>query len=319
MRSPGRLLPLAAIALASTSCVEVFEGSWVEVVFFSSTNLPGEGAGRARPPAGTHYELWVSSGDRMTRIFQFRIARQINSAFPCFVEDGEAKFPGLHTTQIVERVLADEEEAANGQPFTQDQIDRIADAEKRDSRREDVEEGVKAVVGYDPTTTNEDLADLAAEVQAMAPITDVSDEANAKRREICERFFDEHPRFYVGFDSVFSLPLNGDWYGVVDGNDPRTGAPLGGAGFTVPFKLDNFDSLQVRWDFDNPEDRATAECLFTEDRVCPPSSIGYYYLGGTPREVTRRTTRVTLVNENFPGPQAEMAIFPSLGDDDVQF
>jgi hypothetical protein len=328
MRSPGRLLPLAAAALCTTSCVQVFEGSWIEVVFSNTTPLPGEGAGRTRVPAGTHFELWATSGGGLRRIFQFRIVPQLDSTFPCFIENEEAKFPGLHITQIFERVNGDERMDPQGVAGTNDglsqaQVDRITDAQRREERRVLVEGGVKAIVGYDPTVTPAVIADLRARVADQAEITDVSDAANAVRFNLCEEFFDEHPRFYVGFDSVFSLPLNGEWYGVVEGSDPRTSAPLGGAGWAVPANLENIDGLSVRWDFDDPNTRTQPGvlCYFdqSEGAQCPPSDIGYYYMSGEPRVLSRRALRVSMRNLNFTGPSAEVAIFPSLGEDEVQF
>jgi hypothetical protein len=306
-------MPVCALALAatSTSCVEAFTGSFIEIVMAPSTHVPGQGNPEARPPEGTHYELWVTSGGGATRVFQFRIVNQVDLDFPCFVEDVEAKYPGLHSSSIFERVRDDELANPQGdnpnvnEGLSQAQVDRITDAQQREIRANQVAGGVKALVGYDPNTLPADLAELEMRVAMEAPIDRIDDESNARRTEICEQFFDEHPRFYVGFDSVFSLPLNGDWYGVVTGLDPRTGAPLGGAGFTVPYALEDFDQLQVRWNYDDP--------------AMSVSTNGTFYVGGPPIHRTRRTINVSMTNESFSALGGDIAIFPSLGEDDVVF
>jgi len=327
----------AVICAGVTSCVDAYDGSWVEFALKSSTQVPGNvgNIGNGQPPGDTHYEFWVATGSSAFKVAEFQVVKQFDSKFPCFIDTGRSEWPGLHSTKFYDKVLT--EALKTGDPTTpdQDEINRLADADKRRSNQGLVEQQLKAVVGYDPTVTSDVLSKLQADVTAHAPIDDISDPANANRLKICNAFFAAHPNFYVGGDKVFSLPLSGHWYGMVEGADPRSGAPVGGAGFTVPFTFKKFDYFWMNWQFNNAHYKADGHLDTTQtndDRILTAgthdmvklgpfgeSATGYHYMSGKPREATRRTINVDLQNQNFSSIQGKMAIFPAINEDDATF
>jgi hypothetical protein len=335
MRLAWRQVRLGFIAVAlsvgASGCVDAYDGSWVEFSLGPGTQVPADtgNVGFGQPPANTHYEFWVASGNSSFKVAEFLVVTQFDSKFPCFIETGRAQYPGLHSTKYYDRILADA--TADDPTPDQDEVNRLADADKRMKNMVVVEKNLKAVVGYDPTMTPQILADLANDVNTNAPINMMDDVSNANRLKICQAFFDKHPDFYVGGDKVFSLPLAGHWYGMVEGSDPRSNAPVGGAGFTVPFTFKKFDFLLMNWQFNDAHYDADGR-LDTSQTNDPritgtvgtlgpfgPSWTGYFYMGGSPREATRRTINVDLRNPQFNSLNAKMAIFPAINEDDATF
>jgi len=307
----NRGLSLASTALAAclaAGCVESFEGSWVEFTLGPNTHVPGDtNLGNGKPPSGTHFEMWVVTAGRGFKMAEFSIVPELDPAFPCFIEEDDSKFPGLHTMQWVEKNL----ESVGGTPEGEGELGIIADANERERRIPLIFNQLKAVTSYDVTATPAVLTALSDEVAAMAPITDISDAASAKRRTICKKFFADHPNFYVGNDKVFALPLNGKFFGLVDGTDPRNAAPVGGSGFTVPVTAKEFDTLAINWQFNDPQDPRIQQF--------GPAPAGYHYMSGTPQYRTRRTINVPMRNQQFPEINGEVAMFPGIHEDDVQF
>jgi hypothetical protein len=325
----------AALSVGASGCVDAYDGSWVEFSLGAGTQIPADVAGGnmgfGQPPADTHYEFWVATGNSSFKVAEFLVVTQFDSQFPCFIETGRAKYPGLHSTRFYDRLLDDA--LATGDPNTpdQDEVNLLADAQKRMDNMSVVEKQLKAVVGYDPTMTQQILDDLETAVGTGAPIGEMDDVHNANRLKICQAFFDKHPDFYVGGDKVFSLPLAGHWYGMVEGSDPRSNAPVGGAGFTVPFTFKKFDYLLMNWQFNDAHYKADGtldtnqtndpRITSTVDGLGPygQSWTGYYYMGGSPRDATRRTINVDLINQQFRSINAKMAIFPAINEDDATF
>jgi hypothetical protein len=331
----------AALSAGTLGCVDAYDGSWVEFSLGGGTQLPSnEGnIGNGQPPANTHYEFWVETGPSAFKVAEFLVVKQFDSSFPCFIETGRTDYPGLHSTQYYNKLL--EEALKTGDPTTpdQDEVNRLADADKRMRNMALVEAGLKAVVGYDPKVTPEVLDALKSDVSMHAPITDTSPEANANRLKICNAFFAAHPDYYVGGDKVFSLPLAGHWYGMVESTDPRSNAPVGGSGFTVPFTFKKFDYFWMTWQFNQVTYKPNGELdesqpfdpLIKTSIPVPgdtmnrklgpfgPSATGYHYMSGAPREATRRTINVDLQNQQFRGINGKMAIFPAINEDDAIF
>ncbi len=316
---------LAMSAMAAASCVEPYRGSWIEFVLGSNSHVPGDdNPGSGKPPSGTHYEMWLSTGGRAFHLTSFRIVKQVEPDFPCFIEDENSRFPGLHTTMWVEKNL--EEVTADGstsEPEGEAELGQMADAIERESNMQRVSGQLKAIVAYDPAVTPQVLAALQAEVDAQAPITATDDAANARRTAVCEAFFAAHPHFYVANDKVYSLPLSGDWYGIVEGTDPRNNGPVGGAGVTVPVSFEHFDYLWINWQFDDPNDPRISGAVVNDqgDSQGPygPSAYGYHYMTGTPQYRTRRVITVEAQNAQFSAINATFGIYTSIGNDDVHF
>ncbi len=337
-----RLVFVAALSAGASSCVQSYDGSWVEFALSSGTQLPADvgNVGNGQPPGNTHYEYWVATGPHAFKVAEFQVAKQFDSKFPCFIETGRAQYPGLHSSRFYDKVL--EDALADGPVPDQHEIDLLADADKRRKNQKDVEGVLKAVVGYDPGVTPQVLDELNKQIaQAPAPITDMSADANARRLAICEAFFKAHPDYYVGGDKVFSLPLAGHWYGMVEGTDPRSNAPVGGAGFTVPFTFKEFDFLWMNWQFNDAHYKAdgkldTSAGVKNDPRITMrvtqmigsatvtqgpygPSATGYHYMSGKPEIRTRRTINVDLQNQEFGAILGKMAIFPGINEDDATF
>lgn len=303
------LIPVTALALTS-ACVESFSGSWMEFELGVGVHVPeGDFPGNGQPPSGTHYEFWVVTGNNAFKMAEFQVVPVIDPAFPCFIEDEETRYPGLHSTMILDRVKADSNLA---NPSTAE-LGRLADAQVREENQGKVEAGLKAVVVYDSGVDPATLTALAASVPAKEMIDDA---ANAQRRKICQDFYGAHPNFYVGNDRVYSLPLNGVFLGLVKGTNPINAAPVGGAGMASPVSLASFDELWVNWQFNDLNDPRIENFM---GRGYGKSATGYHYLRGRPQKRTRDIINVPLTNAQFPSITAEVAIYPAIQDDDVHF
>jgi hypothetical protein len=312
-RRISRVLLLSALAGASGSCVQAFDGSWTEFVLGTGVQTAGEDDANlllGQPPSETHYEMWVVTGQNAFKVREFQVVRQIDRSFPCFIEEDEARYPGLHSTQVA--VKTREDVLADGDPADGSlEVGLIADAEKRVAQQEALENDLKAVVEYDPTVTPEIVAALAADVPAIGLIDDAS---NATRRQKCKAFFAAHPNYYVGNDEVFALPFNGIHYGMVDGVDPRNAAFLGGAGFAIPATFKDFDQFWINWQFNdtNPATNPRIDAF-------GPSATGYHYLRGEPQHRNRRVINIPMTNDLFGTITAEVAIYPGIDEDSTHF
>jgi hypothetical protein len=325
MRRKGRirrLVPLAAFALSASACVSNYDGSWLEFVLGQGVQVPqGEFLGDGQPPRNTHYEMWVVSGNTAFHLDggDFQVVPVIDTKFPCFMEDDDARYPGLQSSQVYNRLLQDLVPDPQQTP-SQAVLDILADGKARIDNQGKIEPVLKSVVLYDPTVTPDVLSALAADVPAVDAIDDAS---NAMRRTKCKAFYKAHPNFYVGNDKVFSLPQNGFWYGMVAGSDPRNAAPVGGAGLSVALTFKQFDEFWINWQFNDPND-PLINCANPGD--CPaghvgygPAPTGYHYLAGKPQDRTRGVINVPMTNREFGTISAEMAIFPGIQNDDVHF
>lgn len=54
-----------------------------------------------------------------------------------------------------------------------------------------------------------------------------------------------HKDYYIGNPYQLTSPINGEFYGLVDTLDPRTGLATGGFSFTIEYKIENISSLFV--------------------------------------------------------------------------
>jgi hypothetical protein len=312
MRWVKRTWGLGALAaLISTACVEPFDGSKVQLLLGGGVHVPGEGdPGDGRPPADTHYSIFVLRDDAFFKMIDFDIKRVIDRADPCFIEDDESRFPGLHTTMWGLKTIEAAQDASSegGEPVTDQEAGDIAVAEIRVANLPRLEDAVRAVVKHQDGLVEATLEARHAAIVAAAPIDDMSASANATRREMCRALYAEFPAYYVGSDKVFTLPINGVLYGMVDGSDPRNAAFLGGSSFNVNATFPAFDSLVVNWDYNDP---ALAGADDTD--------VGYHYMAGRPEYRTRGVVNVPLQNNDYGPIQGEAAIFTDLDGDDVQF
>jgi hypothetical protein len=311
MRGSVRWQALAALVLAA-GCVEPFDGSKMEILLGNSAHIPGDDpAGGGRPPSDTHYEIFVIKDDRSFKVAEFELVFVIDPSDRCFIEDEDAVYPGLHSTQLPVRLEADL--TAGGHTPDEVEAGDIYLAQKRVYQdfalltNETL--GVKTLVSHEPGLTlagREALYDAASVPDPL--LTD--DASNEQRLAACNAVFDAHPLIYVGNDKVFSLPLNGVFFGNASGRDPRNSAPTGGAKFDVAEVLDDFDVMRVNWQFNDLGDARVAQ--YGE------SPLGYHYLAGNPILRTRGVINVVLLN-NFFSIRGDVSIFTDLAQDDVMF
>ena len=113
----ARFVPLCALIIGSSACVDTFSGSDVQIDFaanFPRAVLAGEAQAPEQPPANTYYILWASeqaldpSGKpQATYLFDvahFEIKRLIDMSSPCFIELESSRFPGVHVTQYASKL-----------------------------------------------------------------------------------------------------------------------------------------------------------------------------------------------------------------------
>lgn len=303
----GRLAAACA-AILGTGCVENFDGSKVQLFLAQTVEVPGDDpAGNGRPPSDTHFEMYVVKDLRHFKVFEFEVKPVINRDDPCFIEDAESRYPGLHSTMFAERLIEDETAEPDG-------IDELEGgdlflAERRIENMSVLAREVKVIVQYSGLSNGQIQAIYDA--AGLPPVEDMSDAANEQRFEICNRLFDENPLMYVGSDKVFSLPLSGEFLGVVEGNDPRNNAYIAGSAWNIDAVLKDFDALRINWNFNDPADPRRANFS--------PSDVGWHFMSGVPVERVRGVINVPMTHEIFTSISGELAIFPDLSTDDVSF
>src|SRR5690349_12254274 len=144
----------------------------------------------------------------------------------------------------------------------------------------------------------------------------MSDEGNAVRLRLCQAQWEQAGEdFYEGSDKVFTLPLNGKFYGMVEGMNPINEGFVGGAGVYVDEELANADAFMVNWQFKDYNDDGNPDV----PGGVTPSDIGYPYLQGRAQRIQRGVISTPLRNLNDVTIRGDLAVFPNLGHDDVNF
>jgi hypothetical protein len=250
-----------ALALLAAGCVEAFPGANVQIDFSSATPTParrGVAPVGQQPPADTYYSLYASketyddSGvvvrTDLFEVERFEIRPVIDLSSPCFIDLEDTRFPGIHATRFYRRLLEevgypDPENADAAMPppgiARNDLIDALT-AKVRDTNLSDLERVVKTVASASLTFDYQNIqaGSECNPVEGMIPpIGCDDDESNRIRLEECRRQWETDPLFYEGSDKVFSLPLNGAFYGVVEGSNPVNMGLLGGSALFVDESL----------------------------------------------------------------------------------
>lgn len=154
--------------LFGTACVEPFGGSNIQFTLAGSVHVPGTPSDFGRPPPSTHYEFYSLDIDSDGREFAVEIAEfdvrpVIERASPCFIEDEESIFPGLHSTRFVDKLAAEfgfnrgDFDAANPPAGMSpgDVIDYLT-AEVRENNQGRLQGAVKAVTSHSPAQYGEE-------------------------------------------------------------------------------------------------------------------------------------------------------------------
>jgi hypothetical protein len=346
---PSAFALLAFVFFVLGGCVEPFRGSHIEVTLAEGVHTPGASSAGGRPPPGTHYTFYGveyvrdEMGDVTSsfahKVLDFYIQPVIATGSPCFMEDDESRFPGLHATEYANKLR---EVTGIDDPFAPpagasegDVID-ILTADVRMGNQGKLQTSVKAVTTFSPALYPDFSADCTcdfddglatADLAALAipPATCSDDACNRKRRAVCQAFWSLHEARYEGNDKVFTLPLNGAWRGAVTGTDPRNNQFIGGAGFFVEANLAGIDALQISWQFDcaiSDYETNGDDCMpvYPEDfPEAARSATGFHYLAGEKVEKTRGVQNFPMTNQTFGTIRGEAVIFADLDQDDVHF
>ncbi len=300
------LAAIAAVAAMGVGCVTPFSGSKVELLLYGGVQVPGDTpTGNGRPPSDTHYEIYVTSGDATFQLFQFEVVPVIDTNDPCFIEPSGSRFPGLQSSQIVDKTT--QVAMADG-TVTDAEAGLIATAQIRVGDMQSLAMSMKTVVSHEVGLTAAVVASAEAGIPDKSMIDDAS---NAARLKACNALFAAHPGHYVGTDLTIAIPLNGSYYGMVQGTDPRDNAPVGGGQITVNAGLDSFDAMRINWNFNDPNEPRKANYS--------PSNIGWNYMAGTPVMRERDVINVAMANDDFTPIAGEAAIFTDLNEDNVHF
>jgi hypothetical protein len=336
---------LALGVLSLPACLEPSGGSNLTLDFAEAVQTaaaPGVTPQPEQPPADTYYAFFATDyvfrdadGDgRVDRdangepiaeqayIFEvqhFEIKTVINRGSPCFIDVEGAPFPGIHITQYAEKMKEDRGVVDPFDPNVpyNDAVD-VLTAERRMELLPALQDELKAVTSMStfryPATTA--MGECGPVSQIPHPSC-MDDESNAVRLRLCkEQWAAAGPDFYEGSDKVFTLPLNGQFYGMVEGMNPINEGFVGGAGIYIDEDLTGFDHFFINWQYKDLDGDGTPD---TPAGVTP-SALGFAYLEGRAERISRGVISASLRNLNRPNTiRAEAAVFPNLGDDDVNF
>jgi hypothetical protein len=345
----GSLVASAALAALAGGCVDPFDGSNLQIDFALAVQTaarPGQTPQPQQPPVHTHYELYAA--DQVFRtdpdgvplvdeagqpildqtylfaVTRFEIRPVIDRSSPCFIELEDTEFPGLHVTMYEQAVKA-RVLAATGfdDPFApgvpSDVVSDLLGAARRNVNLSKLESDLKAVTSHDPAPYPL-VADGCppADGDKLPAPTCTDDASNARRLAVCRRHWADHPELYEGSDKVFTLPLNGSYLGMVQGTNPINDGRVGGSSMFVDINLVGHDAYVLNWQYDDLDADGSPD--FPAELVARERSpVGYVYMAGTPREISRDVTTVPLSNPLEPAIKADLAIVPNLGHDDVHF
>lgn len=316
----GRFLlsTISVVGLAG-GCVDGFRGSNVQIDLSPTTPVQASAGATPGPgelPSNLHFRLYaIEHGtacdaegdcDRLFELQRFEIHRIVDVASPCFIDVGpNVPFPGLHVSQFGNAMAKATgiDDLANPPPgATEGQKIDAATAQQRMANVAALggSAGLKVVSSASERTYP--AVDANCDGNGLPPSTCTDPDDNARRLAICQQAWREDPNLFEGTDRVLTAPLNGTTFGMVDGLNPVSPAPVGGAQFFVDAALEDVDAYAI---------------LFQTDGVADPGTI---LLTGEPTDPTRGVRHVHLTSPLLPTiVTAEMAIFANLGEDNVHF
>lgn len=329
------------------ACIEPNSGSNVQFDFgegVQTATVAGVPSEEEQPPEDTYYALWaadyvyrdVNPADGrpdldmnneplvdqafLFEVQRFEIRSAIDRSSPCFIDLEGTRFPGIHVTQFATAVRA-----ATGitDPFLPgqdpDDVSDVLTADRRASNLPLIESALKSVASYAdfryPAIGTQCANEAGVDRMLIPPATCADPESNTLRLERCRLAWAANPEFYEGSDKVFTLPLNGRFFGMVEGMNPINNGFVGGSGFFVEPNLVDLEAYVLNWQYDDLDHDGAPDVPIGS----PSSPTGFPYMQGKPVQVTRGTFTVSLRHATNPRITATMAIFPNLGSDDVHF
>ncbi len=301
------------IVLALAGCVDGFRGSNIQIDLSPGTpaqGLVGQAPGAGELPAAIHFKIFaieqVDDTDSLLEVQRFEIHKIVDVTSPCFIDLGDnVRFPGIHVSEF-ERAVQDDTgitDLANPPPgATEAQMIDAATAQQRMANiaRLGGAMGIKVVTSASEATYP--AVDPDCTGTGLPPPACRDEASNARRLSICQQAWADDPLLFEGTDRILTAPLAGTTFGFVDGLNPITPTPIGGAQFFVEAALADTDEYAITFHADGTDDAGTL------------------FLVGTPVDGPRGVRHVHLESPLLPGVvTAEMAVFPDLGDDEVHF
>ena len=332
----ARLVLAVAAGGLGSGCVDVFEGSDIQLTFdegvFGAAQ-PGAALRAGQPPTGTFFSIYAIDlqGDRSFahELTRFEIVPVVDPASPCFIEVENLEagtYVGLHVTQLAAKLRSDTgiSDALNP-PAGADPgaVIDILTAERRLSFVPQIEATLRAVVS--PTIARRpdvdtgcvgDGSDTSADL--VPPPECIDDESNARRMDLCQAFWDRYPGQYEGSDRAYTDPMNGVFYGLVDGINPKNASPLGGVELLLDVDWNGFERLAVNWQYEDAD--GDGEPDWPDDLPAEERSVlGFHFLEGDALEVKRGAISYPLRNRSYSAISGQATVLHDLGEDDVHF
>jgi len=338
---------IAGLVIASLGgCVDSFTGSNVQFDFSTATPLPGgTDPDGSTPPENTYFAFYAFDHEYATDedgtilrdfdgdpiilttaafdVQRFELRPAIDRDSPCFIELEDATYPGLHVTQIVTKVkdetgINDPTDPGNG--ASEGDISDVLNAQRRFDLLQRYEEGLKAMVSFSTFRYPAAAAGCGVSGDEIPAPTCIEEADNAQRLRACRALWADNPDYYEGSDKVFTLPLNGTLFGMVEGTNPSNGlSPVGGATMFVDEDLVSADAFSINWQYKDLDGDGQPDYPTDFMTTHQASETGYTWLSGLPEERARGVTNVHLENPLDTTIFADVAIFADLKHDDVQF
>jgi hypothetical protein len=296
-------------------CVDGFRGSNIQIDLSPGTPAqasPGQTPGAGEVPSNIYFRVSaierLDDRDVLIEVQRFEIHRVVDVASPCFIDVGDqVRFPGLHVSEFQRAVEEDTgiTDLANPPPGATEQ--QMIDAATAVQRMANIARlggamGVKVVTTASTSVYPTVDADCAG--AGLPPPSCRDEDSNARRLEICTATWAADPDLFEGTDRVLTAPLSGTTFGFVDGLNPITPTPIGGAQFFVPVALADTDEYAITFHDDGTDE----------------TDPGTLFLTGVPMNGPRGVRHVHLESPLLPGlVTAEMTVFADLGEDEVHF
>jgi hypothetical protein len=296
-------------------CVDGFRGSNIQIDLSPGTPSqasPGQTPGAGELPAAIYFRVsaiqHLEDRDALIEVQRFEIHKIVDVASPCFIDVGDqVPFPGLHVSEF-QHAIEDATgivDLANPPPGATEQ--QKIDAATAVQRMTNVARlggsmGVRVVTTA--SASGYPAIDADCTGTGLPPPACRDLDSNARRLEICLAAWAADPDLFEGTDRVLTAPLSGTTFGFVDGLNPITPTPIGGAQFFVPVALSDTDEYAITFHDDGTD----------------TTDPGTLFLTGLPTNGPRGVRHVHLDSPLLPGlVTAEMTVFEDLGDDEVHF